>query len=315
MNGYDAMFAMEIKLVSTNTAINVDVSRAKWSPRLTQRRVVGFAFMLFALLATVVGIATLIYLLRAIAGEGLETLNFTFLNSFPSRFPHKAGIKAALYGSAYIAVLTMALAVPIGVGAAVYLEEFTSESRLRRLVDVNISNLAGVPSIVYGMLGLTVFVRTFALGRSLLAGAMTMALLVLPIIIVSGREALKAVPPSIRSAAYALGATRWQTVRAHVLPTALPGILTGVILAMARVTGETAPLILIGALNFVAFIPDGPLDSFTVLPIQIYNWASRPQDEFHAIAASGIIVLLGLLMVTNAFAIYMRQRFQRKLQW
>jgi phosphate transport system permease protein len=286
-----------------------------WQPRLARRRAVGRIFLAFAVLATGLGVAALVYLLHSVAGEGLETLTLDFLTNFPSRFAHKAGIKAALFGSAYIALLTALFAVPLGVGAAVYLEEFAADTRLRRLIDVNIANLAGVPSIVYGMLGLAVFVRAMGFGRSLLAGALTMALLILPIIIVAAREALKAVPGSVRSAAYALGATRWQAVRAHVLPAALPGIMTGVILAMARATGETAPLILIGALNFVAFTPEGPLDSFTVLPIQIYNWASRPQEEFHAIAASGIIVLLGVLLATNAAAIVLRYRFQRKVQW
>jgi phosphate transport system permease protein len=286
-----------------------------WQPRLSRRRAVGRVFLAFAVLATGLGVSALVYLLHSVAGEGLGTLTLDFLTNFPSRFAHKAGIKAALFGSAYIALLTALFAVPLGVGAAIYLEEFAADTRLRRLIDVNIANLAGVPSIVYGMLGLAVFVRAMGFGRSLLAGALTMALLILPIIIVAAREALKAVPGSVRSAAYALGATRWQAVRAHVLPAALPGIMTGVILAMARATGETAPLILIGALNFVAFTPEGPLDSFTVLPIQIYNWASRPQEEFHAIAASGIIVLLGVLLVTNAAAIVLRYRFQRKVQW
>jgi phosphate transport system permease protein len=286
-----------------------------WQPRLARRRAVGRVFLAFAVLATGLGVSALVYLLHSVAGEGLGTLTLDFLTNFPSRFAHKAGIKAALFGSAYIALLTALFAVPLGVGAAIYLEEFAADTRLRRLIDVNIANLAGVPSIVYGMLGLAVFVRAMGFGRSLLAGALTMALLILPIIIVAAREALKAVPGSVRSAAYALGATRWQAVRAHVLPAALPGIMTGVILAMARATGETAPLILIGALNFVAFTPEGPLDSFTVLPIQIYNWASRPQEEFHAIAASGIIVLLGVLLVTNAAAIVLRYRFQRKVQW
>jgi phosphate transport system permease protein len=203
----------------------------------------------------------------------------------------------------------------VGIGAAIYLEEFAADTRFRRFIDINIANLAGVPSIIYGMLGLALFVRALAFGRSVMAGALTMSILILPIIIVASREALKAVPSSIRQAAFGIGATRWQTVRAHVLPAATPGVMTGIILAMARATGETAPLILIGALNFIAFVPDGPMDSFTVLPIQIYNWASRPQDEFHAVAASGIIVLLVVVIATNALAVIIRHQAQKKIRW
>jgi phosphate transport system permease protein len=290
-------------------------ARAIWSPRLGRRHALGRLFMLSTVLATAFGFVALAVLLTRVAGQGLPTLTLDFLTSFPSRFAAKAGIKAALAGSALVTALTAAIAVPIGLGAAIYLEEFAPDSRLRRAIDVNIGNLAGVPSIVYGMLGLAVFVRGMALGRSVLAGAATMAILILPIIIVASREALRAVPRQIRLAAFALGATRWQTVRAHILPAAAPGIMTGVILAGCRAIGETAPLILIGALSYVAFVPESPLDSFTVLPIQIFNWASRPQDDFHALAASGIIVLLGLLVATNALAIWIRQHYQAKVRW
>jgi len=198
------------------------------------------------------------------------------------------------------------------VAAAVYLEEYAKESVVNRFIEVNIANLAGVPSIVYGILGLVVFVHIFTLGRSVLAGALTMSLLVLPVIIIASREAIRAVPASIRHAAYALGATRWQTTRSHVLPSALPGILTGVILALSRAIGETAPLVMIGALTSVAFVPEGPMDAFTALPIQIYNWASRPQEEFHQLAAAGIVVLLIILLLMNAIAVYVRNRSERK---
>jgi phosphate transport system permease protein len=264
---------------------------------------------------TVVGIVALIYLLCHVAGKGLNHLTWDFIQSYPSRFAHKAGIKAALYGSMWLTVLTALFAIPVGVAAAIYLEEFAEDSRLKRFIDLNIANLAGVPSIVYGMLGLAVFVRVLALGRSVIAGALTMGILILPIVIVAAREALKSIPMSLRHAAYALGSTKWQAIWHHVLPAATPGILTGVILAMARAAGETAPLILIGALSFVAFVPEGPMDSFTVLPIQIFNWVSRPQEEFHNVAAAGIIVLLGLLLTTNALAILIRYRFQRNAQW
>jgi phosphate transport system permease protein len=199
----------------------------------------------------------------------------------------------------------------VGVAAAIYLEEYAPKGRLSRFIEVNIANLAGVPSIVYGILGLAIFVRWMAMGRSVLAGSLTMSLLILPIIIIASREAIRAVPGSIRLAAFAVGATRWQTVRDHVLPGALPGILTGVILALSRAIGESAPMIMIGALAYVAFTPKGPMDAFMPLPIQIFNWAARPQQEFHQLAAAGIVVLLGVLLLMNATAVFIRYRSQR----
>lgn len=237
------------------------------------------------------------------------------LMDFASRFPTKSGLKSAIVGSLYLLVFTALFSIPIGVAAAIYLEEYTVKSRLTRFIEVNIANLAGVPSIVYGILGLVIFVRTLGLGRSVIAGAATMSLLILPVIIIAAREAIKAVPRAIREGAFALGGTRWQVVSQHVLPSALPGVLTGVILAMSRAIGETAPMIMIGALAFVAFIPASPLDDFTVLPIQIFNWASRPQVEFHALAAAGIIVLMLGLLLMNSLAIVIRHRAQRNIKW
>jgi len=286
-----------------------------WQPRMGRRRINSGVFATFCGTCTILGCIVLVYLLWTMGSHGFDKLTWEFINSFPSRFAHKAGIKAALWGSAYLGFFTALFSIPVGVGAAIYLEEFSEDTRLRRMIDTNIANLAGVPSIVYGMLGLAIFVRFLGFGRSVISGALTMAILILPIIIVSAREALKAVPQSVRHAAFALGATKWQAVRSHVLPAAIPGILTGIILAMARAAGETAPLILIGALNFVAFVPEGPMDSFTVLPIQIFNWVSRPQESFHDIAAAGMIVLVGMLVLTNGLAIVIRSRNQRKLQW
>jgi phosphate transport system permease protein len=203
----------------------------------------------------------------------------------------------------------------VGVAAAIYLEEYAPDNRFTRLIQVNIANLAGVPSIVYGILGLAVFVRWLRFDRSVLAGALTLSLLIMPVIIIASREALLAVPQSIRHAAYALGATRWQTIRSHVLPAALPGIMTGVILAVSRAVGEAAPLLMIGALTYVAFVPEGPLDAFTALPIQIYDWCDRPQPEFHHLAAAGIIVLLGILLPMNAVAVALRAWHQRRRAW
>jgi phosphate transport system permease protein len=237
------------------------------------------------------------------------------LSSFPSRFPEKAGIKSALFGTLWLITMTTLIAVPLGIGASIYLEEFAPKNRLSKFIELNIANLAGVPSIVYGILGLTIFVRWMHLGRCLLSGALIMALLILPIIIISSQEAIRAVPNSLRQAAYALGASRWQTVRHHVLPVSTPWILTGVILSISRAMGETAPLIMIGALTYIAFVPNGPMDSFTALPIQIFDWASRPQASFHQLAAAGIMVLLIVLLSLNALAIFLRQHYQKRLKW
>lgn len=309
-----AIFGGSLRIPGEKAAAK-PVVRATWKPRQRWRAFSSKLFFFTSLMATVLAVAALIYLLQSVAEQGLDRVSWSFITSFPSRFPAKAGVKAALWGSAYLTVLTAAIAVPIGVGAAIYLEEFAADSKLRRFIDINIANLAGVPSIVYGMLGLMLFVRICHFGRSLLAGAATMSLLILPIIIVASREALKTIPTGIRHAAFGLGATRWQTVRAHVLPSALPGILTGVILSLSRAVGETAPLLMIGALSYMAFVPETPMDAFTVLPIQIFNWTARPQDEFHVTAAAGIIVLLALLLTVNALAIFLRMRYQRKAQW
>jgi phosphate transport system permease protein len=251
-------------------------------------------------------------LLIKIFWDGFRWVDFDFLTNFQSRFPEQSGIKAGLLGSLWITWMTAVISIPIGVAAAIYLEEYARPGRVNRFIELNIANLAGVPSIVYGMLGLAVFVRWFALGTSMLSGALTLTLLILPVIIIASREAIRAVPSGLRQASFALGATRWQTVRHHVLPNAASGILTGIILAVSRAVGETAPLILVGALSYVAFTPEGPMDEFTVLPIQIFNWASRPQVEFHALAAAGIIVLLVVLLGLNGSAAWLRMRSQRK---
>ena len=250
------------------------------SPDLSRRYFKAKLFRGFCFSVAWVGVLILGVLLFHVTWEGFPWLDMQFINDFPSRFPKKAGINSALFGTLWLIGFTALFSVPIGIGAGIYLEEFGNKNYLSRFVDLNISNLAGVPSIVYGMLGMVIFVRWFGLGESVLAGALTMSLLILPIIIIATREALRAVSGTIRQAAFALGATRWQTVYAHVLPQAFPGILTGIILALSRAIGETAPLIMIGALTYVAFVPEGPMDEFTALPIQIFNWASRPQKNF-----------------------------------
>lgn len=269
-------------------------------------------FKIAALAAVLISLGTLAALVVDALIDGLPRLDWKFITSFPSRKPLEAGILAALAGSLYAIILTALVAVPIGVGAAIYLEEYARKNWFSRFIELNVANLAGVPSIIYGLLGLDLFVRTMGLGRSLLAGSLTLALLVLPIIIISAREAIRTVPLSIREAAYALGATRWQMIKDHVLPLSLPGVLTGVILSVSRAIGETAPLITMGALTYVAFVPTGPLSPFTVLPIQIFNWVSRPQKGFHACAAAGIVVLLLVTLFLNALAIFFRNHYQKK---
>ena len=279
------------------------------------RRRLGSFFHLIILAATFAGVILLVVLLAEVLRNGIPWLSRDFLSNYPSRFPERAGIHAALWGTIWLIGLTALVSIPVGVGAAIYLEEYARRSWINTVIEINISNLAGTPSIVYGILGLAIFVRWLALGRSVLAGALTMSLLILPVTIIASREALRAVPNSIRLAAFALGATKWQTIRSHVLPAALPGILTGIILALSRAIGETAPLIMIGALTFVAFTPAGPMDEFTALPIQIFNWSSRPQREFYGVAAAGILVLLGVLLTMNAAAIWIRHRSQRNMRW
>ena len=274
--------------------------------------------MIFKSLCSIVtwsSIVILLVLIYTVAKSGLNHLSFDFLNNFPSRFPDKAGIKSALFGSVWLLITVSIISIPVGVGAAIFLEEYSKKNKLTKFIEINIANLAGVPSIVYGILGLVIFVRFFSFDRSVLAGSFTMALLILPVIIISAKEAIRSVPNSIRLGAYALGATKWQTISHHVLPIATPGIMTGVILSMSRAIGETAPLIMIGALTYVAFVPEGIMDPFTTLPIQIYNWTSRPQAAFHDIASAGIIILLIVLLSMNALAIYIRNKSNKKYDW
>ena len=261
--------------------------------------------------ATLLGLLVLAILLADILGDGLGRLSWDFLSGLPSRHAGNAGIFPALAGTVWVIAVTTVLAVPIGIGAAIYLEEYGDRGWWARVIEINIANLAGVPSVIYGLLALGLFVRTLGLGRSVLAGAATLALLVLPVVILASREALRAVPPSLREASYALGATRWQTVWHQVLPVALPGMLTGTILALSRAIGETAPLLAIGALTYVPFAPDGVWSPFTVLPLQVFNWMSRPQEAFLENAAAGIIVLLVLLLGMNGFAAWLRDRCHR----
>jgi len=286
-----------------------------WRTQLRSRHRKGNVFVVLGLVSVVLALGMLAVLVTDVLVRGIPWLSQGFLTEFDSRFAEQAGIRAGLIGSLWMIGLTILFALPIGVMAAIYLEEYAPPSPITTFIRINIANLAGIPSIIYGLLGLQLFVRWLQMDRSVLAGSSTMALLVLPIIIVASQEALRAVPSSIRQASLALGATQWQTIWHHVLPSAFPGILTGNILAASRAIGETAPLITIGALTYLRYTPNDPLDYFTVLPIQIFNWVSRPQEEFHDLAAAGIILLLVVLLTMNALAIFLRQRFRRKLRW
>ena len=289
-----------------------DVGR---STGLVGRKLRAGIFHGLFLAATLLGIVALLILLGVIISEGGGALFRDFPNFFtsaPSRFPEMSGIRVALLGTIWMMAFTALFSIPIGMGAAVYLEEYAPRHWLTRLIQINLTNLAGVPSIVYGLMGLALFVRALALDRSILSASLTMSLLVMPIIIITTQESIRSVPQSLRQASYALGATRWQTIWHVVLPQALPGILTGTILALSRAIGETAPLLMVGALSFLIFSPTTPMDPFLALPIQIFNWTTRPQSEFREIAAAAIIVLLVVLVAMNAGAVYLRNRFQRR---
>ena len=288
------------------------IPQSEFQWRQARRKWMGRAFHGLCLLSVCIALGMLAVLLIYLLQQGVTGIDWSFLASFPSRHPDKAGIKPAMLGSIYVVLVAGVVSFTLGVATALFLEEYATRSKFAKIAKINIANLAGVPSIVYGILGLQIFVHSMHLGNSVLAGGFTLALLVLPIVIVAASEAVRAVPPSLREGSYALGATRWQVIWRMVIPQAFPGILTGVILAVSRAIGETAPLIAMGALTFVPFTPDSPLSRFTVLPIQIFNWTSRPQEGFRETAAAGIIVLLVILLVMNAGAVILRNRFQNK---
>lgn len=273
------------------------------------------SFQYLAMAATVFVLMILVVLIWNIFSNGLLRINWDFFSSLPSRHPEKAGIMTALAGMASLLFLTILVALPIGVLAGVYLEEYGTKNKFAKFIEINIANLAGVPSVIYGILGLQLFVRMSKMGNSLLAGAFTLSLLIMPIVIVATREAVKAVPGSLREASYGMGATKWQTTSRIVIPSALGGILTGIILAISRAIGETAPLLVIGALVYVPFVPEGPNDQFTTLPIQIFNWTTRPQEAFIVNAAAGIVILLLITFLLNGIAIYIRHKWNKKMRY
>lgn len=270
------------------------------------------AFKYWGVFCTLIGLVLLTVFIGNILVDGFTRIDWGFITNLPSRKPENAGIYTALMGSVWILLLTTVIAFPVGVAAGIYLEEYAKDNKLSGLLEINISNLAGVPSIIYGLLGLEVFVRIMQLGASVLAGSLTLSLLILPIVIVATREAIKAVPQSVKDASYALGASKWQTIWHQILPASSGGILTGVILALSRAVGETAPLIVVGALAYVPFAPSNPMDEFSVLPIQIFNWISRPQHGFIENAAAAIIILLGITFIMNGIAVYFRNKWQSK---
>jgi phosphate transport system permease protein len=275
----------------------------------------GYAFLGLLVLSIMIALAMLVTLILDAVIEGAPRLNLALLTSFASSRPEEAGLQAAIFGTLWVMLGLIITVVPLGVGAAIYLEEYADGSRwYNRFVELNIQNLAAVPSIVFGILGLGLIVRGgLSLGPVAYAGALTLSLLVLPTVILAAREAIRAVPESTRHASLAVGATKWQTIRHHVLPSAIPGIMTGTILAVARAIGETAPLLLVGATVFVTFNPDGLFsEGYTTLPVQIFNWVTRPQDEFRVLSAAGIVVLVAVLLLVNAAAIYIRNRWYKK---
>ena len=279
---------------------------------LSRRKFIGIIFLAFCLLGVLVAMMGLISLLIQVILQGYEWVTPNLIFNYPSRHPEQAGLWPALIGTLYMMGLTALITVPTGVGAAIYLEEYAPKNWITSFIEINTSNLAGVPSIVYGLLGLSIFVYFLKLERSILAGSLTMSLLILPVLILASREAIKAVPRAHREAAFALGGDKWQVVKMAVLPNAFPGILTGVILALSRAIGEAAPMVAITALVYITFIPVTPMDRFTVMPIQIFNWVSRPQDDFRGLAAGGIIVLLILLLSMNSVAVILRNKFQKR---
>jgi phosphate transport system permease protein len=297
-------------------------------PAITRRKIADALFAAVGLSATLVGVVTLLALILGLALDGLPRLTWQFFTSYPSRFPQQAGILPALVGTCLVMLVTASAAVPLGIAAAIYLEEYAPKNWITDLIEINIANLAGVPSIVYGLMALGLFVYRLQLGASILTAGLTLALLILPMVIIATREALRSVPTSIREAAYALGATKWQTVKDHVLPYSTGGTLTGLILALSRAIGETAPLMTIGALSFIAFLPHPPwqpgftyvsfqwlMDPFTVMPIQMFNWVSRPQEEFHLNAAATGLALIAMTLMMNGLAIAVRARFRKRIRW
>lgn len=280
--------------------------------KMSGRRLKNGVFKSLFLGATLLALGVLAILIYRMISQGAGYLDWEFIKNFSSRFPAQAGINAALIGSLWLLLVVAPVSLIIGVGTAIYLEEYAVKNKITSFIQMNISNLAGVPSIVFGLLGLTVFVRMLGMGKSVLAAGLTMSLLILPVIIVAAQESIRSVPKELREASYGMGATKWQTISRVVLPSAIPGILTGGILALSRAIGETAPLVVIGIPVIIYFLPDGVLSEFTALPMQIFDWAKRPQEEFQSVAAAGILVLMIVLIIMNSIAVIIRNKFSKR---
>lgn len=306
----------------------MDINRQEIREIIRKNKLWEFLFYFVGLISTFVGLALLCVLFLDLFIDGYPRLTYKFFTSFPSRFPEEAGILSAWVGTILVMIVTALSAIPIGVFAGIYLEEYSKKNWFTNFIEINISNLAGVPSIIYGLLALGLFVQVLKFGESILTGGLTLGLLILPMIIMATRESIRAIPDSIREASYALGATKWQTIKYHILPYSSGGILTGIIIGLSRAIGETAPIITVGALTFIAFLPTSPIsntfpyisfkwlfDPFTVMPIQMFNWVSRPQKEFHINAAAAGIILLIMTLTMNAIAIYIRYKFRKRIKW
>lgn len=306
----------------------VSRDRKKIRKKIIQNKLWDHLFRALGLFSTLISFLVLFTLFIDLFINGFPRLNWSFFTSYPSRFPEKAGILSAWVGTTLIMIVTAATAVPLGIATGVYLEEYGKKNWLTHIIEINMKNLAGIPSIIYGLLALGLFVYFFKFGESIITGGLTLGLLILPMVVISTRESIKAIPNSIREAAYALGATKWHTIRDHVIPYSMGGILTGMIIGLSRAIGESAPIITIGALTFIAFLPSSPLiqtfpfisfkwlfDPFTVMPIQIFNWISRPQKEFHINAAAAGLILLLMTLIMNGSAVYLRYRFRKKIKW
>lgn len=280
---------------------------------IKKRKRINLIIKSLLFLCATFGILMLAILILSIFKDGLKFLSIDFLTNSASRIASRAGVLPAIVGSLSVIILTALIVFPVGIGAAIYIEEYMKPGRLKEIVELNIANLAGVPAIVYGIVSLAIFVQFMQLGRGILTGALTLAILILPTIVITSKEALKNVPNSLREGSYALGVTKWQSITGVVLPFAMPGILTGTILSISRALGESSPLIMVGAASYVTFLPEGLFSSYTTLPLQIYNWTSRPQPDFQNLAASGIIVLLVVLLGMNAIAIILRNKYEKKI--
>ncbi len=296
--------------------------------RIAFNKIKDYIFGMIGLLATLIGFVLLFTLFVDLFVDGLPRIGWQFFTSYPSRFPEKAGILSAWVGTTLVMIVTAATAVPLGIATGIYLEEYGKKNWFTHLIEINMNNLAGIPSIIYGLLALGLFVYFLKFGESILTGGLTLGLLILPMVVIATRESIRGIPNSIREASYASGATKWQTIKDHILPYSFGGILTGMIIGLSRAIGETAPIITVGALTFIAFLPSPPitsgfpfisfkwlLDPFTVMPIQMFNWVSRPQASFHLNAAAAGIVLLFMTLLMNGFAIYMRYKFRKRIKW